>query len=107
MLTAFKYKDTKMKASSNVTWQIVMNPTNDNSILAPALTAEESVERAEKNLISAMTEFDTWIKMNPNLASQVNPEYKLRYQNIKVLRIKVHEAKDIRDHYQNMLRTLT
>jgi len=74
---------------------------------AVSLTADDALEAAQTQLNAAMSEFDRWVSQNPNLATRDNTEFRLKQQNIKLLRLKLNEIRALREDYQNTLMILS
>lgn len=72
-----------------------------------ALTADEALYNVQKELNDAMVDFDRWISMNPIMTAKDNVEYRMKQQNIKLLKLKVREIAQLKEEYQNTLMILS
>jgi hypothetical protein len=66
-----------------------------------SLTYEEALEKTQQELNFSMIEFDRWVSANPGLALSNNIEYRLKQQNIKLLRLRIRELEEMRDKFVN------
>lgn len=72
-----------------------------------SLTADEALAQTQAELNTALNDFDRWLSANPALANQSQSEYRLRQQEIKRLKLKMNEIKELKNDYQNTLMVLS
>jgi len=72
-----------------------------------SLTAEEALQKTQAELNSAMIEFDRWISSSPGEAVASNVEYRVKQQQIKLLRLRMRELEQMRDDFANTLMILS
>jgi hypothetical protein len=71
-----------------------------------SLTAQEALQKTQRRLNEAMIDFDRWVSSNPNMAVPTNVEYRIKQQNIKLLRLKMKELEQMKNDYSNTLMVL-
>jgi|SRR6478609_7855434 len=72
-----------------------------------ALTADQELAKVQNKLNDAMVDFDRWISQNPVSANKDDIEYRLKQQNIKLLKLKIKEISELKEDYQNTLMILS
>ena len=67
----------------------------------PILDIDDAISKVQNDLNIALALFDRWLSQNPSLAHPGNADLKAQKQNIKRLRLRLDELRDMKKKYQN------
>lgn len=67
----------------------------------PILDIDDAIVKVQNDLNVALALFDRWLSQNPSLAHPSNPDLKAQKQNVKRLRLRLDELRDMKIKYQN------
>lgn len=68
-----------------------------------SLDADEAITKTSKDYNAAMIRFQRWVSENPGKSDSFDEEFLLLKQEIKLLRVRLNELREMKDNYQNTL----